>query len=148
MERTIDRYQKLHDVFGKENLSGRVDSPFDFITIAVKGFNSNAILHFNDYFNLSKNYTANLLSLSEPTLYRLLKSNNHLKRNNSVQLLEIADLFLYGIEVFESKDNFFKWLELPNASLGGIEPQELIEIPGGISKVRDILGRIEYGVYS
>ncbi|NCA22280.1 MAG: hypothetical protein EBS86_14230, partial [Crocinitomicaceae bacterium] len=68
MERTIDRYQKLHDVFGKENLSGRVDSPFDFITIAVKGFNSNAILHFNDYFNLSKNYTANLLSLSEPTL--------------------------------------------------------------------------------
>ncbi len=148
MEKTIDRYIKLHDVFGKENLKDRVDSPFDFITIAVKGLNSNAIVHFNDYFNLSKNYTANLLNLSEPTLYRLLKSKDHLKRNNSVQLFEIADLFLYGIEVFGSNDNFFKWLQLPNTSLGGIEPQELIEIPGGISKVRDILGRIEHGVYS
>jgi putative toxin-antitoxin system antitoxin component (TIGR02293 family) len=63
-------------------------------------------------------------------------------------LLEAADLFLYGIEVFESKANFFKWLQLPNTSLGDIEPQELIEIPGGISKVRDVLGRIEHGVYS
>jgi len=148
MERTIDRYQKLNDVFGRENLKDRVDSPFDFITIAIKGFNSNAIVHFNDYFNLSKNYTANLLNLSEPTLYRLLKSKDQLKRNSSVQLFEIADLFLYGIEVFGSNENFFKWLELPNTSLGGIEPQELVEIPGGISKVRDILGRIEHGVYS
>lgn len=148
MEKTIDRYNKLFDVLGRENLRDRVDSPFDFITIAIKGLNSDAIIHFNDYFNLSKNYTANLLNLSEPTLYRLLKSKNDLKRNNSVQLLEIADLFLYGIEVFGNNDNFFKWLQLPNTSLGGIEPQELIEIPGGISKVRDVLGRIEHGVYS
>ncbi|PZX51963.1 type II RES/Xre toxin-antitoxin system antitoxin [Algoriphagus chordae] len=148
MEKTIDRYQKLHEVMGKENLKDRVDSPFDFISLANKGINSNAVIHFIDYFNLSKNFTATLLNLSEPTLYRLLKSKQDLKRNSSVQLLEAADLFLYGIEVFESKENFFKWLHLPNTSLGDIEPQELIEIPGGISKVRDILGRIEHGVYS
>ena len=148
MEQTIDRYKKLRDVLGKDNLKYRVDSPFDFITIAINGLNSNAIIHFNDYFNLSKHYTAGLLNLSEPTLYRLLKSKNNLKRNNSVQLLEVSDLFLYGIEVFESNDNFFKWLQLPNTSLGGIEPQELLEIPGGIAKVRDILGRIEHGIYS
>jgi uncharacterized protein (DUF2384 family) len=28
------------------------------------------------------------------------------------------------------------------------QPFELIEIPGGISKVRDVIGRIEHGVYS
>ena len=148
MEKTIDRYQKLFEVFGRENLKDRVDSPFDFITIANRGLNSDAIVHFKAYFDLSQNFTAALLNLSEPTLYRLLKSKQDLKRNSSVQLLEAADLFLYGIEVFESKDNFFKWLHLPNTSLGDIEPQELIEIPGGISKVRDILGRIEHGVYS
>lgn len=148
MEKTIDRYNKLFDVLGRENLKDRIDSPFDFITIAIKGLNSDAIVHFNDYFNLSKNYTANILNLSEPTLYRLLKSKNDLKRNNSVQLLEIADLFLYGIEVFDSNENFFKWLQLPNTSLGGIKPEELLEIPGGISKVRDVLGRIEHGIYS
>lgn len=148
MEKTIDRYQKLNEVLGKENLKERVDSPFDFITIASRGLNSDAIVHFKAYFDLSQNFTADLLNLSAPTLYRLLKSKQDLKRNNSVQLLEAADLFLYGIEVFESKANFFKWLQLPNTSLGDIEPQELIEIPGGISKVRDVLGRIEHGVYS
>ncbi len=148
MYRTIERYQKLNEVLGKENLNFRVDSPFDFITIATRGLSSDAVRHFNVYFSLSKNFTANLLNLSEPTLYRLLKSKNDLKRNNSVQLFEVSDLFLYGIEVFESKENFFKWLELPNTSLGGIQPQELIEIPGGISKVKDVLGRIEHGVYS
>ncbi|REG82313.1 type II RES/Xre toxin-antitoxin system antitoxin [Algoriphagus antarcticus] len=148
MEKTIDRYQKLNTVLGKENLKDRVDSPYDFITIANKGLNSNAIVHFKVYFDLSQKFTAALLNLSEPTLYRLQKSRQDLKRNSSVQLLEAADLFLYGIEVFESKENFFKWLHLPNTSLGDIEPQELIEIPGGISKVRDVLGRIEHGVYS
>ncbi|WP_339881379.1 antitoxin Xre/MbcA/ParS toxin-binding domain-containing protein [uncultured Algoriphagus sp.] len=148
MDKTIDRYNKLSDVLGKENIKSRVDSTFDFITIAIRGLNSDAIIHFIDYFNLSKNYTANLLNLSEPTLYRLLRSKDDLKVNNSVQLLEAADLFLYGIEVFGSKDKFFQWLKLPNISMGGIEPDELIEIPGGISKVRDVLGRIQHGVYS
>ncbi|WP_339706353.1 antitoxin Xre/MbcA/ParS toxin-binding domain-containing protein [Algoriphagus aquimarinus] len=148
MEKTIGRYQKLSEVLGRDNLTERVDSPFDFITLATKGINSDAVVHFSDYFNLSKNFTATLLNLSEPTLYRLLRSKQDLKRNSSVQLLEAADLFLYGIEVFESKENFFKWLHLPNTSLGDIEPRELIEIPGGISKVRDVLGRIEHGVYS
>ena len=148
MGKTIDRYQKLNEVLGRDNLTERVDSPFDFITLATKGINSDAVVHFSDYFNLSKNFTATLLNLSEPTLYRLLRSKQDLKRNSSVQLLEAADLFLYGIEVFESKENFFKWLHLPNTSLGDIEPRELIEIPGGISKVRDVLGRIEHGVYS
>jgi len=148
MEKTIDRYQKLNEIFGRDNLKDRIDSPFDFITIASRGLNSDAIVHFQDYFNLSKAFTATLLNVSEPTLYRLLRSKQNLKRNSSVQLFEAADLFLYGIEVFESKENFFKWLQLPNTSLGNIEPQELIEIPDGISKVRDVLGRIEHGVYS
>ncbi|SFT38156.1 putative toxin-antitoxin system antitoxin component, TIGR02293 family [Algoriphagus locisalis] len=148
MEKTIDRYQKLSEVLGKDNLTARVDSPFDFITLATKGIKSDAIVHFSEYFNLTKNFTATLLNLSEPTLYRLLRSKQNLKRNSSVQLLEAADLFLYGIEVFGNKENFFKWLHLPNTSLGDIEPQDLIEIPGGISKVRDVLGRIEHGVYN
>jgi len=145
---TTERYQKLAEVLGKKNVKGRLDSPFDFIRIATQGMNVNAIQHFSDYFNVSRNFTANMLNLSEPTLYRLLKSNDDLKRNYSVQLFEVSDLFLYGIDVFGSKEHFFSWLQLPNTALGGIEPRELIEIPNGVSKVRDILGRIEYGVIS
>lgn len=106
------------------------------------------IRSFCNYFNLTKDFVTQILAISEPTLYRWTKANKNLDRNFSVKLFEIVDLFLYGEEVFGNKEVFFKWLNLPNEALGGLEPQELIEIPGGVSKVKDVLGRIEYGVYS
>jgi putative toxin-antitoxin system antitoxin component (TIGR02293 family) len=147
-ESTTEHYKKLIDVFGRKYVRYDVESPFDFIHIANKGINANVIKNFRLHFDLSRDIMADMLNVSAPTLYRWTKSNKNLERNYSVKLFEIADLFLYGIEVFESKENFFKWLNLPNTALGGLEPQELIEIPDGVSKVRDIIGRIEHGVYS
>ena len=147
-ESTTEHYKKLIDVFGRKYVRYEVESPFDFIHIANKGINANVIKNFRLHFDLSRDTMANMLNVSAPTLYRWTKSNRNLERNYSIKLFEIADLFLYGIEVFESKENFFKWLNLPNTALGGLEPQELVEIPDGVSKVRDIIGRIEHGVYS
>lgn len=148
VESTTEHYKKLIGVFGREYVSYEVESPFDFIDIANKGLSANVLRNFRMHFNLSRDSIAGMLNVSAPTLYRWTKSNKNLERNCSIKLFEIADLFLYGIEVFESKVNFFKWLNLPNTALGGLEPQALIEIPHGVSKVRDVIGRIEHGVYS
>ncbi len=145
---TTIRYQELNKVFGEKNLRAVVGSPFDFITIASRGLPAQIIGNFRKYFSLSRGFTAELLNVSEPTIYRWIRENKILERNYSVQLFELADLFLYGIEVFESRENFFKWLDLPNTALGGLQPRKLLEIPGGVSKVSDLLGRIEHGVYS
>ncbi len=145
---TTERYEKLIRILGKKYIKSDIESPFDFITIASKGLNSNIILNFKKYFEISRGFTADLLNISEPTIYRWIKGNKKLDKNYSIQLFELAELFLYGFEVFENKENFFKWLELPNTAFGGLEPKELLELPGGISKVKDLLGRIEYGVYS
>jgi putative toxin-antitoxin system antitoxin component (TIGR02293 family) len=147
-ETTTGHYQKLIEVLGEKYVNNVIESPFDFILIANQGIRAVVIKNFSLYFDLSRNITAQMLNVSEPTLYRWTKANKNLDRNFSVKLFEIADLFLYGEEVFENRDIFFKWLNLPNAALGGLEPLELIGIPGGVSKVKDILGRIEYGVYS
>ena len=147
-ESTTEHYKKLVEVLGKKYIRTKVESPFDFIHMANKGINPAIINNFRVYFNLPRNVTADMLNVSEPTLYRWTKVNKDLDRNFSIRLFELADLFLYGIEVFEDKENFFKWLNLPNTALGGFEPQELVMIPGGVSKVKDIIGRIEYGVYS
>ena len=69
-------------------------------------------------------------------------------RNHAIKLVEFVDLFLFGIEVFESRENFLQWLEESNIALGGMRPIALLEIPGGNEKVRNLLGRIEYGVFS
>lgn len=147
-EITTDHYKKLKEILGKNYVKGEIENYFDFIHIAEKGIDANIVKNFRIYFGLSRDLTAEMLNISAPTLYRWMKSSKKLEKNYSIKLFEITDLFLYGIEVFEDKENFFKWLNLSNLALGGLKPIELIEIPGGISKVRDILGRIEHGVYS
>ena len=145
---TTAHYTKLIAVLGKNYVTEKVESPFDFIHLAKKGINANVVKNFRAYFNLSRDIIADMLNISEPTLYRWTKSNKNLDQNYSIKLFEITDLFLFGIDVFESQETFFKWLRFPNTSLGGLEPLELIEMPDGVSKVRDILGRIEHGVFS
>jgi putative toxin-antitoxin system antitoxin component (TIGR02293 family) len=148
MKTTLKHYRNLVDILGKSYVREEIDSPYDFIHIAAKGINSNVITNFRKHFNISLQATAEMLNVSEPTIYRWTKANKRLERNFTVKLFEITDLFLYGSEVFKNKEKFLQWLDLPNTALGGMQPNELIEIPGGVSKIKDVIGRIEHGVYS
>jgi putative toxin-antitoxin system antitoxin component (TIGR02293 family) len=143
-----EHYNVLSKILGNKYIKSSIESPYDFISIASKGVNAHVILNFRNYFKISRELTAEMLNVSNSTVYRWIKQNRKLERNYSVLLFELADLFLTGSELFQSKEKFLKWLDLPNSVLGGLEPKNLLEIPGGISKVKDLLGRIEYGVYS
>lgn len=145
---TRQHYDQLAAILGQKYVSEEIENPFDFIKMATKGIDAEIIMNFSRHFNLNKSEMARLLSISEPTLYRWIKSSKPLDRKFSIQLFELTDLFLYGTEVFEKSDYFFKWLDLPNAALGGLSPFELLDLPGGIDKVRELLGRIDFGVYS
>ena len=144
----VDHYKALKEILGKNYIKSEIESPFDFITIASKGIDAHIISNFEEHFKFEREYVATLLNISVPTIYRWLKENKKLERNYSVQLFELTILFLYGCDVFQSQTSFFQWLNLPNTALGGLEPKVLLDIPNGLSKVRDLLGRIEYGVYS
>ena len=39
-----------------------------------------------------------------------------------------------------------EWFTAPNELLGGLEPLDAMRSPGGIEKVRDLLGRIKWGI--
>ena len=145
---TSAHYEKLVQILGKTAKQWQIRNPFDFIAIATEGIDAQIIENFRTHFELSKDEISKLLNISEPTLYRWTKSEKKLDRNYSIQIFELTDLFLYGEEVFENKRNFFQWLEMPNMALGGFEPREFLEIPGGLSKVQDLLGRIDHGVFS
>ena len=108
---TTEHYEKLIRILGKKFIRQQIESPFDFITIASKGINAHIITNFRVHFEIPRNFTAELLNVSEPTIYRWIRDNRKLDRNYSVQLFELTDPFLYGAEVLESRDNFFKWLK-------------------------------------
>lgn len=145
---TTQNFDNLLNVLGVTKENENIESTFDFITLANKGVDAGAIVNFRKFFKIPRNVTAELLNISEPTLYRWVRENKRLDRRYSIQLFELTNLFLYGTEVFGDQDNFFKWLEIPNVALGGMLPIKLLELPEGISKVKDLLGRIEHGVIS
>lgn len=145
---SINHYKYLKEILGKKYIKSEISSSFDFISIASEGVDAHIIDNFKAHFNFHLDFVAELLNISAPTIYRWIKENKKLDRNYSVQLLELTYLFLYGIEVFQSQSNFFKWLNIPNNALGGLEPKELLDIPNGMTKVKDLIGRIEHGVYS
>jgi acyl carrier protein len=54
----------------------------------------------------------------------------------------------FATEVFENAEIAEDWLNSPNFALGDKVPYDLLDTDAGIEQVRNLLGRIEYGVYS
>lgn len=51
-------------------------------------------------------------------------------------------------EVFENPDRARRWLREPQRALGNRVPLELLGTEAGAREVEDLLGRIEYSVFS
>ena len=62
--------------------------------------------------------------------------------------LRIAWLLGRAILTFEGVENAAEWLQTPNVSLGGLTPLEYADTEAGAREVENLLGRIEYGIYS
>ena len=88
-----------------------------------------------------------MLGISKATLHRR-KTAGRLDQAESDRVVRDARLMGRAIEVMESEDNARQWLASPQFGLGGAVPLEYAETEVGAREVEDLLGRIEYGVYS
>jgi len=90
---------------------------------------------------------SDLIHISHRTIQR--KSDSDLLNVYSTeQILEIAQVVSRGIEVLGSIDNFTSWLHSDIRVLNYSKPVSLLDTSFGTSLVLDVLGRIEFGVYS
>lgn len=69
-------------------------------------------------------------------------------KETSERIYELAKLFGLGYEVFDSKEDFKKWLRTPSKSLGGKIPFDLLDSSFGFELVENEISRIQYNVYS
>jgi putative toxin-antitoxin system antitoxin component (TIGR02293 family) len=95
-----------------------------------------------DYDKLAK-----LLSVTRATLIN--KSGDE-KFNTALseRIFGLADIYSYGYDVFEDETKFNQWMFRQNKALGGKTPFEVCNNQFGREEVKNIIGRIEYGVYS
>jgi len=82
---------------------------------------------------------ASISSMQKKTVY---------SKETSERIYELARLFGLGYDVFDSKEDFKKWLMTPSRTLGNKIPFELLDSSFGFEMVENEIARIQYNVYS
>lgn len=120
---------------------------FDLLKLARKGISKKSLLALAKKISLTIEEVASVLHISERTLQRYTPQTL-VKTEYADRAIELALLYERGIEVLGSERAFNSWIKSPNYALGGEIPFSLLDTRIGFTMVLNILGRIEYGVFS
>lgn len=86
------------------------------------------------------------LEIVQTTYNKKKKSDSILSKQDSEFIVELIELYEYGLSVFNNEsDKFQRWLRKPNISLGNTSPDSLFDSLTGIREVKRALNRIEFG---
>ncbi len=122
-------------------------SRLELIPMVREGLPYAALEAIGAYLELSIESTAKSLGLSSRTLVRR-KETGQLDALESERVLRLAEVAARTVEVFGNEENARHWLAEGNRALGGAKPLDMLDTDVGADAVRDVLGRIEHGVFS
>ncbi len=83
-----------------------------------------------------------------PTSISSMQKKTVYGKETSERIYALARLFGLGYEVFDSKEDFKRWLMTPSKTLGNKIPFELLDSSFGFEMVENEIIRIQYNVYS
>ncbi|GGI29213.1 type II RES/Xre toxin-antitoxin system antitoxin [Pedobacter mendelii] len=120
---------------------------FDLLNLARKGISKKSLTALAKQISLTIEEVANVLHISERTLQRYTPTTL-VKTEYADRAIELARLYERGIKVLGSEKAFNTWVKAPNFALNGEIPFNLLDTRIGFEMVLNILGRLEYGVFS
>lgn len=98
---------------------------------------------------LTDRQLATMLGISEKTLGRIKEDEGRrLDAVSSDRLYRLARIFAIAEHALESAEAAHEWLHHPQVGLGNQVPLDSLQTEVGAREVENLLGRIEYGVYS
>ena len=123
-------------------------TPVNCRMMALKGLAKNEYNSFvHVIFKYSDKDFAVIAGTSARTLSRL-KPNQNIPQQAAEVTISLMRAYEKAKDIFGSQETAVKWLKSPNNVLGGITPVQAMSSRFGAEEVMDILGRIEYGVFS
>jgi putative toxin-antitoxin system antitoxin component (TIGR02293 family) len=111
------------------------------------GVNFRAAQNLQRALHIPLDKLAEVLGMSRATLHRR-KVQGRLDQDESEKLIRYQRLLKKAEEVFGSSADARDWLTHPQVALGKSVPIEFAKTEIGAREVENLLGRIEYGVYS
>lgn len=122
-----------------------ITSDLQVVDVVQRGLRRQALDHLARRSHLPLPVLAAAIDLSVRTLQRYTP-RQRFKADASDRLVQLAILYAEGFDLF-GEEKFRHWMESPILALGGRKPVELLTTLAGIRILRDILVRIEYGVF-
>ena len=89
---------------------------------------------------------AEFLSLSTKSLSRYQQTGRSFRPIYAEKIIELAEVMVFGLDVFGSKANLHLWMVTPCFALGNAKPIDLARNSYGKEMVIEELGRIAYGI--
>jgi putative toxin-antitoxin system antitoxin component (TIGR02293 family) len=132
---------------GERTLGKGVSSQQDLITAVRRGLRTSTIQAVSDQLDSSPAAVLPTLRIARRTMERR-KASGRLLPQESERVYRLAKILAFAESVLGSKEKARHWLNAPNRALGSVSPLSLLETEAGVDEVTNILGRIEYGVFS
>lgn len=132
---------------GREVRSSPIKSPEDLKAWIREGLPFTSLEKVMERFGLTREEISTALDLPARTLVRR-KQERRLRRDESDRLFRLVRIAAQASEVLEGREKATRWLHTPNRALGGSRPLDLLDTDLGARQVEEVLGRIDYGVYS
>lgn len=122
-------------------------TPFEKMEKLHQGLSKSDLERLKIRTDLDYDKLSHVLSVTRSTL---IKKKDLQKYSFAVaeRMLDLADIYSYGYKVFEDESKFRDWMFKSNHALGGKTPYEILNNQFGREEVKNLIGRIEYGVYS
>jgi len=122
-------------------------SSFEKMKVIKNGVSKKDLELLKNKAALDYSMLAKALSVTRATLINK-KRDQKFSTALSEKIVSLADLYSYGFEIFGDKDLFNQWMRNPNRAIGGQVPYDLIDNQYGREEIKNLIGRIAYGVYS
>lgn len=133
---------------GRSAAAGRrIQTALDVHRLLDAGLEGAAIHRLAAYYGLSNEDMMRLLGVKRRTLQRREKQA-HLPRGETDRLWRAAVILSEATAILGSRAKASSWLHRENRALGGARPLDMIATEAGYEEVRNVLGRIEWGVWS
>jgi putative toxin-antitoxin system antitoxin component (TIGR02293 family) len=121
--------------------------PTELIRKIQKGLRFSELETLQNSIDLPFEQLAAKLAISRSTLQRR-KAAGRLSPDESDKVMRLSRLLEHAKKVFGDVDKARAWLKHPQYGLGGAVPLDYAETEIGAREVDNLLGRIEYSVYT
>ncbi|SEG59808.1 putative toxin-antitoxin system antitoxin component, TIGR02293 family [Bryocella elongata] len=133
---------------GRKTLKRTVKSDMDLRVVTREGIPVATLPQLAQKLGVDLKTLAKVVGISDRTLSRRIAANARLTLEESDRTMRVARVFARAEDVLGASEKAARWMQSPVLALADHTPLELLDTDLGAQWVTDVLGRIEWGVYS